>query len=168
MKLKQYLNYFAVFLLSAIAGALYFSPKHIVNPNQKLTLPGYIAITLNEQKFLTKISEVPEFDGLVENILKQSDVKFKNRISPVYASHDSNYLMSFFETESATSGIKDIHFVILRKQIGEFKISSTLKVTDLDAESIQFAFGDIQFLDREQFNLKTLKLAETMQLEDNL
>ena len=167
MKLNQIANYFAVLMLSAAAAGLYFAPKQQSSPLSQVTLPALISLNLNQQVFLTKTYEMTEFSEIAENLIREQQIDFKSRLSPVYSGLNSNYLMTFFETNKSTSESRDIQFVIFKKIQDHYRIVTTLKVTDLQENSIKLSFGSIEFLDQEQFNLNTLKLAQTLEIENN-
>ena len=167
MKLNQIANYFVVLMLSAAAGGLYFAPKKQSQPLEQLTLPSLISLNLNQSVFLTKTYEKSEFNGIAENLIREQQIGFKSRLSPVYSGLNSNYLMTFFETTKSTPESRDIQFVIFKKFQDYYRIVATLKVTDIQPDAIKLSFGSIEFLNQEQFNLNTLKLAQTLEIEEN-
>lgn len=161
LKLNLLMNYFAVFLLSAVAGSLYFSSEKPLT--DELTIPYFVEININQQKFITQIKEIPQYNHLIDKILKDNQINFQKRISPVYTTLNANYLISFFKTS-----VNDIQFAIFKKQTSEFQIMATFKVMNSDQDSIQLSYGEIKFLNQEQFNMNALKLAQTLELEQNL
>lgn len=167
MKLNQIANYFVVLMLSAAAAGLYFAPNQPAKPLEQITLPALISLNLNQSVFLTKTYEKPEFKEITEHLIRDQQIDFKSRLSPVYSGLDSNYLMTFFETNKSTAHSPDIQFVIFKKFQEQYRIVATLKVTDIKENHIKLAFGSIEFLNQEQFNLNTLKLAQTLEIEEN-
>lgn len=167
MKLNQIANCFVVLMLSVAAAGLYFAPKQQPKALDQVTLPALISLNLNQQVFLTKTFEMPEFNGIAEDIIKEQQIGFKTRLSPVYSGLNSNYLMTFFESDKSTPQSRDIQFVIFKKIQDHYRIVATLKVTDIQENNIKLSFGSIEFLNQEQFNLNTLKLAQTLQIEEN-
>ena len=166
MKLNQVAHYFVVLMLSAAAAALYIAPAQVVKPVNQVSLPSLISLNLNQQTFLTKTFEKPEFGGIAENLIREQQIDFKARLSPVYAGLNT-YLMTFFETTKSTAQSPDIQFVIFKKFQDQYRIVATLKVTGISDFSIKLSYGSIDFLDQETFNLSTLKLAQTLELEEN-
>lgn len=167
MKLNQIANYFVVLMLSAAAAGLYFAPKQQAKPLAQVTLPQLISLNLNQSVFLTKTYEKPEFNEITEQLIREQQIDFKTRLSPVYSGLDSNYLMTFFETAKSTAQSRDIQFVIFKKFQEQYRIVATLKVTDISENQIKLSFGSIEFLNQEQFNLNALKLAQTLEIEEN-
>lgn len=166
MKLNQVANYFVVLVLSACAAALYFAPPQDAKAVNQITLPALISLNLNQQIFLTKTFEKSEFNEITENLIREQQVDFKTRLSPVYSGLDT-YLMTFFETTKSTRQSPDIQFAIFKKFNENYRVVATLKVTDIKDESIKLAYGSIDFLDQETFNINTLKLAQTLEIETN-
>lgn len=166
MKLNQVANYFVVLALSVAAAGLYFAPAQNAKPVNAVSLPSLISLNLNQQTFLTKTFEKPEFTGIAEDLIREQQIDFKARLSPVYAGLNT-YLMTFFETNKSTAQSPDIQFVIFKKFQDHYRIVATLKVTGIQETSIKLAYGSIDFLDQESFNLSTLKLAQTLELEEN-
>lgn len=154
-------------MLSAAAAGLYFAPKPQSTPVSQVTLPQLISLNLNQQVFLTKTFEMTEFNEIAENLIREQQIDFKSRLSPVYSGLNSNYLMTFFETSKSTLESRDIQFVMFKKMQDHYRIVATIKVTDIQEGHIKLAFGSIEFLDQEQFNLNTLKLAQTLEIENN-
>lgn len=167
MKLSQIANYFVVLMLSATAAALYFAPQEQAKTISQISLPQLISLNLNQQVFLTKTFEMSEFNEISENLIREQQIDFKARLSPVYSGLSSNYLMTFFETTKSTLESPDVQFVIFKKFQDHYRIAATLKVTDIEDNKIQLSFGSIEFLDQEQFNLNALKLAQTLEIENN-
>lgn len=167
MRLNQITHYFVVLMLSALAACLYFAPEQPSAVVNQVSLPQLISLTLNQQVFLTKTYEITEFNEIAENLIREQQIDFKSRLSPVYSGLNSKYLMTFFETSKSTSESRDIHFVIFKKVQDFYRIVATLKVTDIQENSIKLAFGSIEFLNQEQFNLNTLKLAQNLEIENN-
>lgn len=167
MKLNQIANFFVVLVLSAAAAALYFAPEKPVATINQLALPQLISLNLNQQVFLTKTYEITEFNEIAENLIREQQIDFKTRLSPVYSALNSNYLMTFFETKKSTNESPDIQFVMFRKFQDHYRIVATLKVTDIQESTIKLSFGSIEFLDQEQFNLNAMKLAQTVEIESN-
>lgn len=165
MKLNQVAHYFVVFLLSAAAAVLYFAPPQTAKPIHQINLPSFMSLKLNQQTFLTQTFENPEFENLAENLIREQQIDFKGRLSPVYSGVNS-YLMTFIETNKSTAKSPDIHFVIFKKTHGHYRIAMTLKVNALSENNIKLSYGSIDFLDQEKFNLSTLKLAQTLELEE--
>lgn len=166
MKLNQVAHYFVVLMLSAAAAALYIAPAQVVKPVNQVSLPSLISLNLNQQTFLTKTFEKPEFGPIAETLIREQQIDFKARLSPVYAGLNT-YLMTFFETTKSTAQSPDIQFVIFKKFQDQYRIVATLKVTGIEETSIKLSYGSIDFLDQETFNLSTLKLAQTLELEEN-
>lgn len=154
-------------MLSVAAAGLYFGPSKMIKPVNQFSLPSLISLNLNQQVFLTKTFEKPEFNGIAENLIREQQIDFKARLSPVYSGLNSTYLMTFFETTKSTPDSRDIQFVIFKKFQEHYRIVATLKVTSLEETSIKLSYGSIDFLDQEAFNLNTLKLAQTLELEEN-
>lgn len=167
MKPNQIANYFVVLFLSAAAAALYFAPTKPTEAINQMSLPQLISLNLNQQVFLTKTFEMPEFNEVAENIIREQKINFKSRLSPIYSGLNSNYLMGFFETTQSNSEARDVQFVIFKKIQDHYRLAVTLKVTDIQENNIKLSFGSIEFLDQEQFNLNALKLAQTLEIEDN-
>lgn len=167
MKLNQIAHYFVVFLLSAAAGGLYFAPKQPSKPVDQINLPALISLNLNQSTFLTKTYEKEEYNVIAENLIREQQIDFKARLSPIYSGLNSNYLMTFFESTKSTAQSRDIQFVIFKKFQDNYRIVATLKVTDIQENAIKLSFGSIDFLNQEQFNLNTLKLAQTLEIEEN-
>lgn len=166
MRLNQIAHYFVVLVLSAAAGGLYFAPKQQYKALDHINLPSLISLNLNQSVFLTKTYEKPEFNGIAENLIREQQIDFKTRLSPVYSGLNSNYLMTFFETTKSTTQSRDIQFVIFKKFQEHYRIVATLKVTDIQEKNIKLSFGSIEFLSQEQFNLNTLQLAQTLEIEE--
>ena len=167
MKFNQIANYIVVFFLSAAAAGLYFAPKQQAKQLDQITLPALISLNLNQSTFLTKTYEKSEFNEIAEGLLRDEQVDFKARLSPVYSGLNSNYLMTFFSTTKSTSQSQDIQFVIFKKFQDHYRIVATLKVNDIQDTGIKLSYGSIDFLDQEQFNLNTLQLAQTLVIEEN-
>lgn len=167
MKLNQVANYFVVLMLSVAAAGLYFGPSTKAKPLNQVSLPSLISLNLNQQVFLTKTFEKPEFNGIVENLIREQQIDFKSRLSPVYSGLNSTYLMTFFETTKSTPDSRDIQFVIFKRIQEHYRIVATLRVTSIEETNIKLSYGSIDFLDQEAFNLNTLKLAQTLELEEN-
>lgn len=166
MKLNQLANYFVVLVLSAAAGALYFAPSYHSNKVHSINLPSHISLNLNQQTFLTKTYEKPEFNEITEALIREHQIDFKTRLSPVYAGLNT-YLMTFFETHKSTRQSPDVQFVIFKKVQENYRIVATLKVTGINDTNIKLSYGTIEFLDQETFNLNTLKLAQSLEIEKN-
>lgn len=166
MKLDQIANYLVVLGLSVAAAALYFAPPENNKTVNQITLPTLISLNLNQQTFLTKTLEKSEFNEITENLIREKQIDFKARLSPVYSGLDT-YLMTFFETTKSTRQSPDIQFAIFKKFNENYRVVATLKVTDIKDERIKLAYGSIDFLDQEAFNLNTLKLAQTLEIEAN-
>lgn len=169
MKPSQIANYIAVLLLTVAAAGLYFAPEQATTTTavNQITLPQLISLNLNQQVFLTKTYEYSEFNEIAENIVREQHIDFKARLSPVYSGLSSNYLMTFIETKKADSEKSDIQFVMFKKFQDHYRIVITLKVTDVQDSSIKLSYGSIDFLDQDQFNSNALKLAQTLELENN-
>lgn len=167
MKFNQIANYIVVFFLSAAAASLYFAPNQQAKQLDQMTLPSLISLNLNQSTFLTKTYEKPEFNEIIEGLLHEQQIDFKARLSPVYSGLNSNYLMTFFSTTKSTAQSQDVQFVIFKKFQDHYRIVATLKVTDIQDSGIKLSYGSIEFLNQEQFNLNTLQLAQTLEIEEN-
>ncbi len=154
-------------MLSVTVAGLYFAPTQNTTAVNPINLPSLISLNLNQQVFLTKTFEKPEFNEIAENLIRERQIDFKARLSPVYSGLNSTYLMTFFESTKSTAQSRDIQFVIFKRIQEHYRIVVTLKVTSLEETSIKLSYGSIDFLDQEAFNLNTLKLAQTLEIENN-
>lgn len=163
MKLTNVLNYFVVFLLSATAAGLYLSSSKAKNKNILIELPSYINIKINGQSLLTRVTTSPDHTASATQIILNEKIDFKAFVSPIYAGFDSNYFMAFFESSKSTVSQQDIHFVILKKYNDSFKAVATFKVNSASNHKIQLAYGSIEFMQQDDFNINVLKLAQTLE-----